>query len=130
MSAFTSEIAAKNDTRRTREGHEKDTRRTREGHEKEDRAFNEHLGDKLLCNEAVDDFVIAWGVLGWKLIGPNGERWPMLCRCVLVPSWAISVAEQDRDARAGAAIAVDIERRRPSHVPGQRPLSRGTGTTA
>jgi hypothetical protein len=85
----------------------------REGHEKEDRAFNEHLADKLLSDPAVDDLVIALGLLNWRLVGPDGERWPMVERTVHVPSWAVSVAEQDRDARRGAAIAVEIDRRKP-----------------
>jgi hypothetical protein len=95
----------------------------REGHEKEDRALNEHLADKLLSDPKIDDVVIAFGFLNWRLIGPDGQKWPMVERTVHVPSWAISVAEQDREARRGAAIAVEIDRRRPSHVPGQKPLS-------
>jgi hypothetical protein len=93
-------------------------RPVREGHEKEDRAYNEELADKLLSDPKIDDTIIALGLLGWKLTGPGGERWPMVERTVHVPSWALSVAEQDREARRGAAIAVAIGRRRPSHVPG------------
>jgi hypothetical protein len=105
-------------------------RTVRPGHEKEDQAFNEHLADKVLCAEAVDDVVIALDQIGWRIVNDSGERWPMICRNTLTPSWCISIAEQDRDARYGAAIAVQIERRRPSHVSGQRPLSRGAGPTA
>jgi hypothetical protein len=97
-------------------------RPVREGHEKEDRAFNEALADRLLADPAIDDVVIAFGLLNWRLIGPDGEKWPMAERTVCVPDWAVSVSEQDRDARRGAAIAVAIDRRRPSHVPGQKPL--------
>jgi hypothetical protein len=97
-------------------------RPVREGHEKEDRAFNEALADKLLSHPAIDDVVIALGLLNWRLIGPDGQKWPMVERTVHVPAWALSVAEQDREARRGAAIAVAIGRRRPSHVPGQKPL--------
>jgi hypothetical protein len=88
-------------------------RPVREGHEKEDRAFNEHLADRLLNDPAVDDIVIALGFLNWRLIGPDGQKWPMVERTVPVPSWALSVAEQDREARRGAAIAVEIDRHLP-----------------
>jgi hypothetical protein len=96
----------------------------REGHEKEDRAYNENLADKLLSDPKIDDTIIALGLLGWKLTGPGSERWPMVERTVLVPSWALSVAEQDREALRGARIAVAAEPHRPPHIPGQRPLPR------
>jgi hypothetical protein len=64
-------------------------------------------------NEIVDDIIIAFGLTGWKLVGPDGARWPMVERTVHVPPWAISVAEQDRDARRGAAIAVASDRHSP-----------------
>jgi hypothetical protein len=67
---------------------------------------------------------------GWFL--PTGRRnqavafFPQmeLCAEAFPKSWAVSVDEAERDARAGAAVAVEAERRRPAHVPGQRPLSR------
>jgi hypothetical protein len=90
-------------------------RTIRKGHEKEDQAFNEHQAEKLLSDPAVDDLVIGFGLLGWRLVGPQGEKWPMQERTVLVPSWAATVAEQDRDARRGAAIAVEIARHRVAH---------------
>jgi hypothetical protein len=80
---------------------------------REDRAHNERLAERLLVDEATDDYVIAFGVLGWRLSGPNAERWPMIARTVLVPSWCISIAEQDRDARRGAAVVAEIDKHRP-----------------
>jgi hypothetical protein len=74
-------------------------RQVRQGHEKEDRAYNEDLAEKLLSDPAIDDIVIGLGLTGWKLVGPCGERWPMAERTVLVPSWAVTVAEQARDVR-------------------------------
>jgi hypothetical protein len=88
-------------------------RTVREGHEKEDRAYNEDLAEKLLSDPAVDDMVIGFGVLGWRLVGPQGEKWPMQERTVLVPSWAVTVAEADRDARRGAAVVAEIDRHMP-----------------
>jgi len=37
----------------------------------------------------------------------------MIERTVRVPPWALSVAEQDREARRGAAIAAEIDRHMP-----------------
>jgi hypothetical protein len=85
----------------------------REGFEKEDRAFNERLAEALLSDPRIDDVVIAFGVLNWRLIGPSGERWALLERTVLVPSWCISVAEAEADARRGAAVACEIDRHMP-----------------
>jgi len=33
---------------------------------------------KLLSDPAIDDVVIAFGLFGWKLTGPNGDRCAML----------------------------------------------------
>jgi hypothetical protein len=88
-------------------------RPVREGHEKEDRVFNEGLAEKLLADPAIDDVVISFGLLGWKLAGPHGEKWPMVERTVHVPSWAASVAEQDQAARRGAAVVAEIDRHAP-----------------
>jgi hypothetical protein len=85
----------------------------REGHLKEDRAYNENLADKLLSDPAMDDIVIALGLLSWKLTGPDGEKWPMVERTVLVPPWALSVVEQDREARNGLAVVAEIDRHKP-----------------
>jgi hypothetical protein len=88
-------------------------RSVRLGREKEDQAHNEALAGRLLSTELADDFVIAWGVIGWRLTGPNGERWAMNARTILTPSWVISVAEAERDARRGAAVAAEIDRHMP-----------------
>jgi hypothetical protein len=88
-------------------------RTVRPGHERSDREHNERLAERLLSDPATDDYVIAFGVLNWRLVGPSGERWPMIERTVLVPDWCISIAEQDRDARRGAAIVADIDRHMP-----------------
>jgi hypothetical protein len=98
--------------------------KVREGHEAEDRRRNETLAERVLSDPACDDFCIALDQVGFRIVGPNGEKWTMLDRRMLTPSWAVSVDEAERDARAGAAVAVEAERRRPAHVPGQRPLSR------
>jgi hypothetical protein len=92
----------------------------RQGHEKEDRAYNEDLAEKLLSDPAVDDTIIAFGLTGWKLVGPDGARWPMAERTVHVPPWAATVAEQDRDARRGAAVVAEIDR----HMPRPRPAAK------
>jgi hypothetical protein len=52
-------------------------------------------------------------LLNWRLIGPDGEKWPMMERTVLVPDWALSITEQDREARRGAAVAVAMDRHAP-----------------
>jgi hypothetical protein len=44
----------------------------------------------------------------------------MVERTVHVPSWALSVTEQDREARRGAAIAVGIDRHDPKAAPPSR----------
>jgi hypothetical protein len=88
-------------------------RTVREGHEKEDRAYNEDLAEKPLSGPGIDDVVIGLGLLGWRLVGPQGEKWPMQERTVLVPSWAATVAEQDREARRGAAVVAEIDRHMP-----------------
>jgi hypothetical protein len=88
-------------------------RTVRPGHEREDQAHNEMLAERLVSNPAVDEYVISFGVLGWKLVGPHGERWPMQVRTMLVPEWAQSVAEAEADARRGAAIVAEIDKHRP-----------------
>jgi hypothetical protein len=88
-------------------------RQVREGHEKEDRAYNEDLAEKLLSGPAVDDIVIALGVLQWTVTGPQGEKWMMLERRVLTPSWAVSVAQAEHDAYHGAHVAAAIDRHMP-----------------
>jgi hypothetical protein len=80
-------------------------RRPRVGHERADTDHNEMLAERLLSDPATDDYVIAFGVLGWRLVGPHGERWPMQMRTVLIPDWAVSVAEQDADVRRCQAVA-------------------------
>jgi hypothetical protein len=42
----------------------------------------------------------------------DGAKWPMIERTVHVPSWAISIADQDREARHGAAVVADIDKHR------------------
>jgi len=46
-----------------------------------------YLAERLLHDPKIDDIVIAFGLLGWKLTGPDGEKWPMAERTVHVPSW-------------------------------------------
>jgi hypothetical protein len=88
-------------------------RKPRSGHEKEDQAHNEHLAERLLSDPATDDYIIAFGVLDWCVLGPHGERWMMHERRVLTPSWAQSVVEAERAAYAGAHVVADIDKHRP-----------------
>jgi hypothetical protein len=89
------------------------TRRPRVGHEREDIERNVALAERLLSDPASDDFIIALGVLQWRVLGPNGEQWIMLARTILTPSWAVSVAEAERDAYQGAHVAADIDKHLP-----------------
>jgi hypothetical protein len=43
--------------------------------------------------------VIAFDVLGWRLVGPHGERWPMLECIVLVPSCGAEVVRKVRHVK-------------------------------
>jgi hypothetical protein len=88
-------------------------RSVRQGHERSDREHNERLAERLLSDPATDDYLIAFDQLGWRLVGPNGERWPMVSREVLTPSWCISVAEAERDAYRGASVVAAIDRHMP-----------------
>jgi hypothetical protein len=74
-------------------------RQPRPGHEREDIERNVALAERLLSDPSVDDFIIALGVLDWRLVGPHGERWPMQARNILIPDWAIGISEQDADVR-------------------------------
>jgi hypothetical protein len=89
----------------------------RAGFEKQDLAFNESLAERLLAGEAADDFAIALDQCGFKIVPQSpalaSEKWPLTCRDVLVPSWCVSVAESDAQARAGAHVACDIDKHRP-----------------
>jgi hypothetical protein len=88
-------------------------RQPRRGHEREDIAHNEMLAERLLSDPTCDDFAIALDQIGFRIVGSNDERWVMLDRRVLTPSWAVSVDQAERDAKRGAAVVAEIDRHMP-----------------
>ena len=90
--------------------------RWRAGRARADIEHNERMAEALLNDPATDDYVVALDVVGFKIVAQSpalaSERWPLLGRVPLVPDWAISVADQERDVRHAQRIAA--EQRQPS----------------
>jgi hypothetical protein len=62
--------------------------RTDTAYEKADREHNIAMAERLLSTGLADDFIIAFDILGWKLI-PGARiagRWPATARRSSVPS--------------------------------------------
>ena len=61
----------------------------------------ERLAEALLQSVEADDYVVAFDIIGWQLVPQDGhaERWPLVGRAPLTPSWALSLAEQERIVR-------------------------------
>ena len=78
-------------------------------HERADREHNEKLAEAILSDPAADNYAIACDLVGWRLTPQSpvlaGERWPLLSRLPLCPSWCMPVAEQGADVRRGQAMA-------------------------
>ncbi len=56
---------------------------------------------------------MAVDLVGFRIVPREGvDRWPIVARSPLNPSWAASVAEQERHVQRSVAVATGVGRQR------------------